>query len=80
MTEYIKLVDENLQTQNGYQWTIGKRHRATGERGQGLCSGEYLHVYESGPVAALMAPNHGVEHYTRAPCCARLSARPSERS
>ena len=34
-TEYIKLVDENLQTQNGYQWTIGKRHRALADDGEG---------------------------------------------
>lgn len=66
MTEYIKLVDDNLQSRNGYQWTISKRHRATGERGRGLCSDEYLHVYESGPVAALMAPAHDIEGYRRA--------------
>jgi len=66
VTEYIKLVDKSLQTRDGYQWTIGKRHRATGKRGQGLCSGEYLHCYESLEQASMMAPFHGVGHYTRA--------------
>jgi len=52
---YYKLVDENLLTRDDYQWVIGKRHRATGERGQGLCSDEYLHAYHSPAMAALTA-------------------------
>jgi hypothetical protein len=66
MAEFIKLVADDYTTKNDFKWTIGETVSATGERGQGLCSSEYLHVYETEAMAALMAPNHGVDHYTRA--------------
>ena len=63
---YIKLCHSDLTTRDGYQLRIGGTHRATGERGQGLCSDEYIHSYPSGPVAALMAPLNGVDWYDTA--------------
>jgi hypothetical protein len=64
--QYIKLVRDDYTTKNGYKYEIGKRHRATGERGQGLCSDEYLHCYESLEQAAVMAPAHVGDDYTKA--------------
>ncbi len=64
--EWIKLVAADGTTKGGTTWAVGRRVRATGKRGQGLCTSEYLHVYASEAVAALMAPGHGVGGYTRA--------------
>jgi len=67
MTETLyKLVRSDMTTRDGYEWTIGKRHRATGERGQGLCSNEYLHCYRSLEMAELLRIAHGISGRCRA--------------
>ena len=67
MTETLyKLVRGDMTTRDGYEWTIGKRHRATGERGQGLCSDEYLHCYRSLEMAELLRIAHGIPGHCRA--------------
>ena len=67
MTETLyKLTRDDYTTRDGYKWEIGKTHRATGKRGQGLCTDEYLHCYRSLAQAAMMQRAHGCGDYTRA--------------
>jgi hypothetical protein len=55
----IKLTDQNNQTYGATTWGEGVTHKARGERGQGLCSSEWIHFYEHPLVAVLMNPIQG---------------------
>jgi hypothetical protein len=52
-----KLTDQNLQTRNGFQWTISEWQKTDGS-GQ-LCSAGWLHAYEDPLLAVLLNPYHG---------------------
>lgn len=53
---YYKLTDQNLKTHNGFQWTLGKWESTDGD-GE-LCSGHWLHCYNSPLLAVLLNPIH----------------------
>ena len=57
MTIY-KLTDQDYQTKGGMQWGENVTHRATGEKGQELCSSGYIHAYTDPNLAVLFNPIH----------------------
>jgi hypothetical protein len=57
-TTYYKLTDQNMQTHNGFQWTLGKWEKAKGKPAQELCSDAWLHCYDSPLIAMLHNPIH----------------------
>ena len=52
MTIVYKLTDQNMQTHNGYQWTLNVKHTASGE-GE-LCGPGWLHAYTHPLLAVLL--------------------------
>ena len=52
--ELYKLTDENMQTRNGYQWSLGDWHETSGEGD--LCGPGWLHGYEHSLLAVLHNP------------------------
>ena len=53
---YYKLTNQNLQTYDGFQWTVGKWE---GTNGAGeLCSPGWLHCYDDKLLAVLLNPIH----------------------
>ena len=55
---YYKLTDKDGCTQGPTQWGEGETHTAQG-RGNMLCTGDVIHVYDSPLKAVLMNPIHG---------------------
>jgi len=57
-----KLTDQEGFTRKGQsnqtEWKVGSIIKATGKRGQGLCSDEYLHAYEHPLIAQVMNRHH----------------------
>ena len=53
-----KITDKDIRTHNGYQWAVGKWHKAIGN-GNDQCTDGVLHYYESPLLAVLLNPIHG---------------------
>ena len=56
MTTIYKLTDQNMQTYNGFQWTLNKTETADGEGD--LCGPGFLHAYTDPLLAVLLNPIH----------------------
>lgn len=53
-----KLTNADCTTRGGMKWGPGVTHRATGEKGQPLCTDGWIHAYESPDIAVIMNPVH----------------------
>ena len=53
-----KLTDQNMRTHDGFQWTLGKRYAAKGEKDGPLCSSSWMHAYEHPGLAVFLNPLH----------------------
>ena len=56
MTTIYKLTDRNMQTHNGFQWTMNSTETADGEGD--LCGPGFLHAYTDPLLAVLLNPIH----------------------
>jgi hypothetical protein len=56
MTILYKLTDENMQTNNGFQWNLNEPRTAPG--GGELCTDAWLHAYTDPLLAVLLNPIH----------------------
>ncbi len=63
MTTVYKLVREDLTTYNNFQWTIGVPSPSL--PGGGICSENVYHAYSHPLLAALFAPIHVDDTYSR---------------
>ena len=52
-----KLTDQNLQTHNGFQWTLGVEMQIDGNSNH-LCNSHWLHYYHHPLLAVLLNPIH----------------------
>ena len=56
MTTIYKLTDQNMQTYDGFQWTLNKTETADGKGD--LCGPGFLHAYTDPLLAVLLNPIH----------------------